>query len=39
MRTRGDALAFAPRIDAIMHEVDADAPLYWVRDYAGVIRA
>jgi ABC-type antimicrobial peptide transport system permease subunit len=21
-----------------MHEIDADAPLYWVRDYAAVIR-
>jgi predicted permease len=39
VRTRGDALAFAPRLDAIVHRVDADAPLYWVRDYAGVIRA
>ncbi len=39
VRTRGDALAFAPRLDAIVHGVDADAPLYWVRDYAAVIRA
>ena len=38
VRTRGDPLAFAPRLDAIMHEIDADAPLYWVRDYAAVIR-
>ena len=37
VRTRGDALAFTPRLHAIMHAVDADAPLYWVRDYAGVI--
>jgi predicted permease len=37
VRTRGDALAFAPRLGAIMREVDADAPLYWVRDYATVI--
>ena len=39
VRTRGDALAFVPRLDAIVHAIDADAPLYWVRDYAGVIRA
>jgi len=39
VRTRGDALAFAPRLNAIVHAVDADAPLYWVRDYAAVIRA
>jgi hypothetical protein len=39
VRTRGDALAFAPRLNAIVHAVDADAPLYWVRDYAEVVRA
>jgi len=39
VRTQGDALAFVPRLDAIVHGVDADASLYWVRDYAGVIRA
>jgi ABC-type antimicrobial peptide transport system permease subunit len=39
VRTRSDALAFVPRLNAIVHAVDADAPLYWVRDYAGVIRA
>ncbi len=38
VRTRGDPLAFAPRLDTIMHAIDADAPLYWVRDYAAVIR-
>ncbi|HKE48559.1 MAG TPA: ADOP family duplicated permease [Rhodanobacteraceae bacterium] len=38
VRTRGDALAFAPRLQAIVASIDADAPLYWVRDYAGVIR-
>jgi predicted permease len=32
IRTRGDANAFAPRLAEIMREVDADAPLYWVRD-------
>ena len=39
VRTQGDALPFVPRLDAIVHGVDADASLYWVRDYAGVIRA
>lgn len=37
VRTRGAALDFAPRLNAIMHEVDADTPLYWVRDYPAVI--
>jgi putative ABC transport system permease protein len=39
VRTRGDALAFAPRLNDVMREVDADTPLYWVRDYAGVIHS
>ncbi len=38
VRTHGDANAFAPRLNQIMHTVDADTPLYWVRDYAAVIR-
>jgi putative ABC transport system permease protein len=38
VRTRGDALAFAPRLAQVMREVDADTPLYWVRDYAAVRR-
>jgi predicted permease len=38
VRTRGDPLAFAPRLNQIMREIDADAPLYWVRDYAAVVR-
>ena len=38
VRTRGDALAFAPQLGTIMRELDADAPLYWVRDYAQVVR-
>ena len=38
VRTRGDARAFAQRLDAIVGTIDADAPLYWVRDYADVIR-
>ena len=37
VRTQGEPLAFAPRLAAIMHDVDADTPLYWVRDFAGVI--
>ena len=39
VRTRGDALAFAPRLNEIMREVDADTPLYWVRDYSAVARS
>jgi predicted permease len=37
VHTRGDPNAFAPRLNAIMREVDADTPLYWVRDFAAVI--
>ncbi len=39
VRTRNEPLAFAMNLNAIMREVDADIPLYWVRDYAGVIRS
>jgi predicted permease len=39
VRTRGPALAFAPALAAAMREVDADTPLYWVRDYAEVRRS
>ena len=39
VRTRGDANAFSPRLNEIMHSVDADTPLYWVYDYADVIRS
>lgn len=39
VRTRGDANAFAPRLNEIMRAVDADTPLYWVRDYATLIRS
>ncbi|MGB8378465.1 MAG: ADOP family duplicated permease [Rhodanobacteraceae bacterium] len=39
VRTRGDALAFAPRLNEIMREIDADTPLYWVRDYTSVARS
>jgi hypothetical protein len=34
---RGAPNAFAPRLAAIMREVDADTPLYWVRDFAAVV--
>jgi len=37
VHTRGEPNAFAPRLNAIMREVDADTPLYWVRDFAAVI--
>jgi putative ABC transport system permease protein len=39
VRTRGDAGAFAPRLAEIMREVDADTPLYWVRDYRTIIES
>lgn len=39
IRTRGDAGAFAPRLAEIMREVDADTPLYWVRDYRTIIQS
>jgi predicted permease len=39
VRTRGDATAFAPRLNAIMHDTDADVPLYWVRDFATLIKS
>jgi predicted permease len=38
VRTHGDPAAFAPRLNELMHEIDPDTPLYWVRDYAAVIR-
>ena len=39
VRTHGDALAFAPQLSEAMREVDADTPLYWIRDYAEVLRS
>ncbi len=39
VRTRGDAMAFAPRLAALTREVEADTPLYWVRDIAALIRS
>jgi predicted permease len=38
VRTLGDPDAFAPRLAAIMREVDADTPLYWLRSMDEVIR-
>jgi predicted permease len=38
VRTRGDALAFAPRLAQIMREVDADTALFSLRDYAEIWR-
>jgi len=38
VRVQGEPAAFAPRMNALMREVDADTPLYWVRDFAAVIR-
>jgi len=37
VQTRGNPNAFAPRLNAIMREVDADTPLYFVRDFPTVI--
>ncbi|HET6546622.1 MAG TPA: FtsX-like permease family protein, partial [Rhodanobacteraceae bacterium] len=39
VRTRGEPLAFAPRLNTIMQQIDADTPLYWLRDYPEVIRS
>jgi predicted permease len=39
VRTRGPALAFAPALVTAMREVDADTPLYWVRDFAEIRRS
>lgn len=38
VRTHGEASAFAPRLAEIMRTIDADTPLYWVRDYATLMR-
>ncbi len=39
VRTRGDALAFAPHLAEVMREVDGDTPIYWVRDYAAILHS
>ncbi len=38
VRTRGEPLAFSAKLGEIMRKVDADTPLYWVRDFPGVMR-
>ena len=38
LRLRGDPAAFAPRLSALLAEVDADTPAYWVRTYDQVMR-
>jgi predicted permease len=37
VRLRGDPAAFKPRLAAVMREIDADTPLYWVRTYDEVL--
>jgi putative ABC transport system permease protein len=37
LRTRGDPAAFKQRLVAVMREIDADTPLYWVRTYGEVL--
>ncbi|HEY0180603.1 MAG TPA: FtsX-like permease family protein, partial [Dokdonella sp.] len=38
VRTRGDPAEFGNALVATMHEIDADTPLYWVRDYVDLVR-
>jgi predicted permease len=38
VRVKGDPGAFAPRLSALIREVDADTPAYWVRTYDEAIR-
>lgn len=38
VRTRGEPMDFANRLREIAYALDADSPLYWVRDYAHVLR-
>jgi ABC-type antimicrobial peptide transport system permease subunit len=38
MRTQGDPMAFAPRFNEILREIEPDTPSYWVRTYDQVIR-
>jgi predicted permease len=37
VRLNGDPGAFKPRLTAIMHEIDPDTPLYWLRSYDEVM--
>ena len=38
VRTRGEPLAFAARLNQITQGIDVDTPLYWVREYSEVLR-
>jgi len=38
VRTRGEPMAFAARLNQITQGLDADTPVYWVRDYGDVLR-
>ena len=38
IRTQGNPLAFVPRFNEILGEVEPDTPAYWVRTYDQVIR-
>ncbi len=38
VHVKGDPADFAPRLSAVVREVDADTPAYWVRTYADAIR-
>jgi predicted permease len=38
VRTRGEPMAFSAKLSEIMHTVDADTPLYWIRDFPRVMR-
>ena len=39
VRTRGAPLAFSARLGEIMRTVDADTPLYWMRNFPTVMRS
>ena len=38
VRTRGEPLAFSSTLSEIMRKVDADTPLYWIRDFPAVMQ-
>jgi predicted permease len=38
LRTRGQPSAFAPRLAEVMRALDADVPLYFIRDYPSIDR-
>ncbi|MEO7062375.1 MAG: FtsX-like permease family protein, partial [Dokdonella sp.] len=38
VRTRGAPLAFSASLGEIMRGIDADTPLYWIRDFPEVMR-